>query len=72
MILYVVPPAFLEYRCQVSTCRETNVDKDLLKRRKNGRAKADAQFFRIRGGMPLGPHLCYHLAPEKHSVPHLQ
>jgi hypothetical protein len=34
---------------------KTQVDKDLLKRRESGRAKGDAQFFRIRGGMPLGP-----------------
>jgi hypothetical protein len=58
IILDVVAPAFLEYRCHVEKflrIRITHLDKDLLKRRENRRAKADAQFFRIRGGMPSGP-----------------
>jgi hypothetical protein len=37
--------------CELSG--KTHVDKDLLKRRESESAKADAQFFRIKGGMLL-------------------
>jgi hypothetical protein len=52
IMLYVVTPAFLEYRSHVGKfptvmTGKTDVDKDLLKRK-----ESDAQFFRIKGGMP--------------------
>jgi hypothetical protein len=39
---------------KISTCQEKHM-KDLVKRRKSGRSKADADNKRMRGGMLSGP-----------------
>jgi hypothetical protein len=52
---------------------KTHVDKDMSKRKENGRAKVDAQFFRITGGMPAGLALLLTSSSSKTlCVPHLQ